>query len=260
MKNPRKYGNAPFRTAVLHGGPGAPGEMAPVARELSHITGILEPLQTASTLEGQVLELETILRENGDIPVTLIGWSWGAWLAFIFSARFPAMVDKIILVASGPFSDEYAKDIMDTRLARMTDDERMNAIALMDGLSDPRRNDKDAIMARLGKMIGKADSYDPIPYDEEIMEFSYEIYRNVWEQANELRSSGMLLEMGGRIECPVVAIHGDHDPHPAEGVREPLSALLPDFTFHLLGKCGHCPWLERGARERFFEILRDEVR
>jgi hypothetical protein len=35
MKNLRIYGKAPFNVAVIHGGPGAVGEMAPVARELS---------------------------------------------------------------------------------------------------------------------------------------------------------------------------------------------------------------------------------
>ena len=73
MKNLRKYGNAPFNVAVIHGGPGAPGEMAPVARELSSITGVLEPLQSESTIEGQIGELGDVLEKNGDLPVTLIG-------------------------------------------------------------------------------------------------------------------------------------------------------------------------------------------
>ena len=33
MKNLRKYGKPPFNVAVIHGGPGVPGEMAPVARD-----------------------------------------------------------------------------------------------------------------------------------------------------------------------------------------------------------------------------------
>ncbi len=61
MPNLRKYGNKPFKLAVIHGGPGAPGEMAPVARELSSIMGVLEPLQTATSLEGQVQELHNVL-------------------------------------------------------------------------------------------------------------------------------------------------------------------------------------------------------
>jgi len=48
--NPRVYGNKPYHVAVIHGGPGAPGEMAPVARELSLSTGVLEPLQTTETV------------------------------------------------------------------------------------------------------------------------------------------------------------------------------------------------------------------
>ena len=80
MKNPRKYGESPFNIALIHGGPGAAGEMAPVARELASCWGVLEPLQTASYLKGQIGELENILKNNGDLPVILIGFSWGAWL------------------------------------------------------------------------------------------------------------------------------------------------------------------------------------
>jgi hypothetical protein len=60
MKNQRVYGKAPYRVAVIHGGPGAPGEMAPVARELSVMRGVLEPLQIMTTIEGQVEELATV--------------------------------------------------------------------------------------------------------------------------------------------------------------------------------------------------------
>lgn len=40
-----------------------------------------------------------------------------------------------------------------------------------------------------------------------------------------------LLEMGRTIQCPVIAIHGDYDPHKAEGVHEPLSTVLNTFRF-----------------------------
>jgi pimeloyl-ACP methyl ester carboxylesterase len=74
-----------------------------------------------------------------------------------------------------------------------------------------------------------------------------------------LRRSGKLLEMGKEITVPVVAIHGDYDSHPAEGVEKPLSAILKDFHFILLEKCGHKPWIERQARERFYTILEGEL-
>ncbi len=56
MSPVRKWGPGPYTVAVIHGGPGAPGEMATVAREISTVKGVLEPLQTETTLEGQVRE------------------------------------------------------------------------------------------------------------------------------------------------------------------------------------------------------------
>ncbi|NIU02689.1 MAG: alpha/beta hydrolase, partial [Nitrosopumilaceae archaeon] len=77
--------------------------------------------------------------------------------------------------------------------------------------------------------------------------------------AAELRASGELLKLGKLIKCPVVAIHGDYDPHPAAGVQKPLFLTLKDFRFTLLKNCGHKPWIERHARDEFYEILNNEI-
>jgi pimeloyl-ACP methyl ester carboxylesterase len=97
-------------------------------------------------------------------------------------------------------------------------------------------------------------------HHSEVLDCQVEIFQSVWKDAAELRRSGKLLELGNRIQCPVVAIHGDYDPHPAEGVQEPLSAILRDFRFILLKNCGHMPWIERRARDRFYGILNGELR
>lgn len=259
MKNLRKYGHEPFPVAVIHGGPGAPGEMAPVARELSSVMGVLEPLQTATTLEGQIRELKAVLKESAALPVTLIGFSWGALLSFIFTARHPSFVRKLILVGSASYEEKYAVNIMQTRLSRLSEEEREQAFSLMRTLNDPSVTDKNTPLARLGELLSRADSYDPLPHDDEILECRYDVFQGVWEQASELRSSGKLLELGKSIRCPVVAVHGDYDPHPSAGVVESLSRVLKDFRFILLEKCGHRPWLERSARDRFYNILKQEL-
>ena len=260
MKNLRKYGLAPFNVAVIHGGPGAAGEMAPVARELSLSWGALEPLQTAASLNGQVKELKTVLKKNGDLPVTLIGFSWGAWLSFIFTAKYPSFVKKLILIDSGSFEDKYAENIRETRLSRLSEDEREDVESLIEKINDPAYENNNTAFAKLGKLFSKADAYNPITESSELIDCSYNIFRNVWREASELRSSGELLKFGKKIDCPVVAIHGDYDPHPAEGVEEPLSAVLKDFRSILLKKCGHKPWIERHARDIFYNILKQELR
>jgi pimeloyl-ACP methyl ester carboxylesterase len=255
----RKYGVEPYQVALLHGGPGAPGEMAPVALELSEYFGVIEPFQSRHTVEGQVQELKEIIEKNTQPPITLIGWSWGAWLGFIFTAKNPALVKKLILVGAGPFEQKYALKIMNTRLERLDELERSEVMSLMETLEDPNTSDKDGIFERLGELIYKADSYDPIPYKSDVLEFQYLVFHDVWTQASELRKNGQLLEYGKKIKCPVVAIHGDYDPHPYHGVKEPLEKVIKDFRFILFPRCGHQPWIEVEMKEKFFEILQNEI-
>ena len=260
MKNLRKYGKAPYKVAVIHGGPGTPGHMAPVARELSADWGVLEPLQTATSLEGQIQELKEVLQENGDLPVTLIGSSWGAMLSFVFSARYSAITRKVILIGSGVYEEKYADNILETRLSRLSETERREAHSVMKALDDPTVGDKNTPMARLGELFTKADAYNPLSLNTEVLECQYHLHTSVWQEAKELRVSGKLLEFGKHVRCPVVAIHGEYDPHPPEGIQKPLSPILRNFQFFLLKNCGHFPWIEREARDKFYRILKEQLR
>jgi len=85
----RTYGAAPFNVVLVHGGPGAAGEMASLAAELAADRGVLEPLQTASSVAGQIAELINVIENQGTSPVVLVGFSWGAWLS-LMSQYFPA--------------------------------------------------------------------------------------------------------------------------------------------------------------------------
>jgi pimeloyl-ACP methyl ester carboxylesterase len=123
-------------------------------------------------------------------------------------------------------------------------------------------SNKGSLLARLGMLCSTTDAYSPV-VDETSSSDSVgsrgDIFQSVWKDAAELRRSGRLLELGQRIKCPVVAIHGDYDPHPVEGVHEPLAATLENFRLILLKNCGHKPWNERLARDEFFIALREEL-
>jgi pimeloyl-ACP methyl ester carboxylesterase len=259
-KHLRKYGGAPYKVALIHGGPGAPGEMAPVARELASELGVLEPLQTVGTLAGQVEELRSVLENNAALPVTLVGHSWGAWLGYLVAARHPTLVKKLVLVSSGPFEERYAQDIMTTRLNRLTAVERNEISVLTEKLNNPTTADKDTTMARVGELMSRADAYDLLQHKDEVLAVQHHVFQSVWNDAEELRRSGKLLQLAEQIQCPVTAIHGDYDPHPAEGVRKPLSSMLKEFRFILIKNCGHTPWFERQARDEFFRILAKELK
>ncbi len=259
MMNLRKYGNEPFKVAVIHGGPGAPGEVAPMARELSSICGILEPFQTEDSIEGQILELRDILENNAEAPVILIGHSWGAWLSYMFAARYPELVTKLILVGCGSFEEKYLVAMNHSRTNRLTEEENNRVGELFRLLNDSNNKNKKDSLSEFGKLMSKSDSFKPICFADEILDFQPEVFENCMKEINYLRSSKKLLELGKEIKCPVVAIHGEYDSHTFEGVEKPLSTVIEDFKFILLKDCGHSPWNEVYAKDEFYQILREEI-
>jgi pimeloyl-ACP methyl ester carboxylesterase len=259
MNNLRIYGNSPFNVAVIHGGPGAAGGMAPLALQLSLDRGVLEPLQTATSIDGQVEELNDVLKMNGNLPVTLIGFSWGAWLSFIFAAKYPKVVKKLVLIGTPPFEEKYADKIQEIRLNRLDAKDRAEIESLFQVFYNPAAEDKTGVFKRIGVLFSKADALDPITREPEKIDLNIDIFQRVWTEAAELRKNGKLLEFGKQIHCPVIEIHGDYDPHPPEGVQKPLSAILEISRFILLENCGHKPWIERQAEDKFYKILNEEL-
>jgi pimeloyl-ACP methyl ester carboxylesterase len=255
----RLYGSEPYSVAVIHGGPGAPGEMAPVAMELSRDRGIAEPMQSADSVSGQIDELKAQLEEKCLLPITLVGHSWGAFLSLLLAAKYPDKVEKVILIGSPAFSDQYAEQVMANRLAKLKGEQREKMGRLMKTLETGPLNDREEAFRGLAAMFTKTDAFNAVDEEYDVPPGQYRIYMMVWGEARDMRSSGELLEIAKDVRCPVVAIHGDKDPHPADGVKGPLSAVIKNFRFMTINNCGHEPWLERSARDQFFRILREEL-
>lgn len=255
----RLHGTTPYRTVVLHGGPGAIGEMYTVAEELSRTQGVLEPLLSAYTIEGQLHELSEVLQTYGTEPYMLIGHSWGAWLAYLFTARHPSLVRKLILISSGPFEDRYADTVAKTRLKRLGTDGRHRLHELQQQLNQPDETHRNTIFRDIGQLLTTVDSIDLLPYDESKMVFRYDVFTSIWNEAEQWRKTGKLLREGQDIRCPVIAIHGDSDPHPPSGVSKPLAKILPNFRLILLKNCGHYPWLERKTQKAFYHTLTETL-
>ena len=255
----RIWGGPPYRVALVHGGPGAPGSMGPVARRLSARRGILEPLQTADSLDGQVDELRKVLQRAGTLPISVVGHSWGAILGLVFSARYSSLVKKLILVGSAPLDKRHEQGTRNAdRIQRLPVEQRAEASSLLEIIDSKAGPERDAAWRRLGPLLTKADAYDPVTLDTEELEIQAALNERVWATAKPLRDSGELIELARSIRCPVVAIHGDSDPHPVAGIREPLTTAIDEFHFVLLDRCGHVPWIERDAAEPFFAVLEQE--
>jgi len=234
--------------------------MAPVGRELGHTLGVVEPLQNADSLGGQINELIEQLTAHADLPVTLIGSSWGAILALFTAARQPGLARKLILIGCAVFDAASSASIEDRRLERLSPDERKRFEAISEQLKNARSDEAAEIARQWGDIFLNTDVYDPLTTDLETIEVQCERHTKVWADFVALRDTpGNLAAEFSRITQPTVVIHGDSDPHPIKGIRPFLQSCISDVRFYMLDRCGHYPWIERHARARFFEILRSEI-
>jgi len=150
--------------------------------------------------------------------------------------------------------------ILSKRKNRLSENEQIELAHFSALLNSQEYMEDIDLFKRIGELFTKADSYDLLPENESIIDFRPDIYRSIWKEAEILRGNGELLNYGTKIKCPVVVIHGKNDPHPYLGVKEPLSKVLKNFKIFKLQNCGHYPWRERYARERFYEILEEELK
>lgn len=259
MSGFRRHGTAPWRVVAIHGGPGACGDLAPLARRLGRTRGVLEPLVTATSLDGEIAEIEAAFEAGPVERAVVIGHSWGAWLATLHALRHPERIAGLVWIGCPPFDDEAAATIGPTRLARLSEAERAEVATLAARLAVGPSETEVADLARLGSLFARADAWDPDPEEEDPpVDLHPEVFRTVWPEAAAMRASGELRRALGRLACPVVAFHGDHDPHPIAAIAA-VGAELPAFRLHRLARCGHTPWRERQAREPFFARLEAEI-
>jgi pimeloyl-ACP methyl ester carboxylesterase len=237
----RRYGAAGPTVIVLHGGPGAPGYMAPVARALADEFVVLEPLQRPSggaplTVAQHIADLDEIVRSlgdggGGDARPALIGSSWGGMLALAYAAAHPAAARAVVVIGSGTFD--------------------LEARARMRALLDERRGlsfDAQYTFAAAGDEETPGRAFDRVANQE------------TWNDMLRLQTEGVYPAAFRAILVPVLMLHGTYDPHPGALIRDGLAPLIPQLEYREWERCGHYPWLEKHARDDFYATLRAWLR
>lgn len=257
----RNYGKPPYTVAVIHGGPGAAGYMAPVARQLGQHYGVLEPLQSANSVQGQISELNAQLLSQSQKAMCLIASSWGAVLALLYAAQFPTMCTKVIIIGSAVFDAQSSAAVKKTRMARLSEQSKQQLAELENQLQHSNQSQRqNQILQQIAEYYFDTDSYLPLTRDLEIINYDYQIHQAVWQDFISLRdTNGLLQALFSSIEIPVVNLHGDYDPHLITGIQPFLQACIKKIDLHIINQCGHYPWLEKQAKNEFYQLLQLEL-
>lgn len=254
----RTYGASGNFIVVLHGGPGAPGYMAPVAQALADTYRVLEPMQRGSgdeplTVGRHVDDLHRLVEERCEgIRPALVGHSWGAMLALAYAAAHPGRVMALALIGCGTF-DTAARDRMNSTREERTDD---NLRRRLEQLSEEFPNINDRLRVR-GKLMQQLDSCELISTDTQDEVVDARANRETWQDMLRQQEEGVYPAAFAAIHEPVIMLHGDYDPHPGRMIRASLEPHLPQLEYREWQHCGHYPWLEKTVHDEFIVVLRE---
>ncbi len=248
----RLYGKSPYKIVLVHGGPGAIGSLKRFALELNILSqiGVVEAIQSKYSIAELIEELYSQINDNCNNKVSLIGHSWGAWLAALFTVKYPELIERVILIGCGPLDDKYVSEISARRFNSLSDEES----TIFQRLVDNQVSDED--MKKIPKILEKSDNYCLENKDlHKADKIDSQMHNIVWEEAAKLRTEGKLLKAFKQIKCKIILIQGEVDPHPASGITIPLSENYIECETYILKKCGHSPFMEKYAKENFYKIL-----
>jgi pimeloyl-ACP methyl ester carboxylesterase len=257
MLKTRTYGSNGTTVVLLHGGPGAPGYVAPIARALADTFRVLEPFQRGSgsealTVARHVLDLHEVIAEHcpGERPA-LVGSSWGAMLALAFAAAHPQQAGPIVLIGCGAFTPSSRILLQETLASRM--DSAMSD--RLEQVSAAAASDNERLVG-LRKLLLPLYAWDPITTDLEYADCDALAYEQSLRDMYRLQNQGVYPAAFASIQSPVLMLHGSYDPYPGAEIYESLRPHLPLTEYRELENCGHYPWIERGVREEFFGTLK----
>ena len=257
MIHVRHYGSTGPDVVLLHGGPGAPGHMAPIARRMASSCRVVEPFQRGSgarllTVETHVDDLYEVMEVYEIRRGHLIGSSWGAMLTLAFAAAHPSRVASLVLIGCGTFDGEFRrrfKQILEERLGPAVRSQ-------IEKLAEVERDPDDRLRKTVELLI-PAYSHDLVTDDLETVSVDARANQESWDDMLRLQAAGVYPQAFRKIASPVLMLHGEKDPHPGPETRDGLLPFLPQLEYHELKRCGHFPWLERDARDEFFGRLEE---
>lgn len=202
-----------------------------------------------------VNDLECIRRAFNFDKISILGHSWGGFLAMHYAIGHPQFVEKLILSNSLPACSEGRSLFLEEYKNRTAPyQEELSAISSSSEfqVGDPKT------IERYYRIIFRTYCYQP--EKAELLNLQMTpiasvngakifqlLWKSVFENSYDLHASLKTLRI------PTLVIHGDADPIPAITAQK-IHESIPESKYVLLKQCGHFPYVEQ--REEYFNHLR----
>jgi pimeloyl-ACP methyl ester carboxylesterase len=224
-------GNGPW-LVLLHGAGDQAGTWNKVAPELKRHFQLLipdlaghgesDPAAGVLSLRTLLAALEQVLDATPwrDAPLVLVGNSLGAWMAMLYTHKYPHRVTRVILIDGGPIKSASEIGIM----PKDREEARRALDAVLDS-STPRR--PNFVLDDLVRVSNTGPISRLLAAGEEDM------------------SKYLLDDKLASFQLPVDLIWGASDRLVPLDYAKKLQSQLPHCTLTVIERCGHGPQLER---------------
>lgn len=205
-------------------------------------------------IQTYVADIEAIRQALGKEKITLLGHSWGGFLAMQYAIAYPGNVAKLILVSSmGPSAEDFSLFVAELGKRLAPYQGQLEAIA---DSPQYRAGEPEAVNRWL-QVVFQTYLYRPELIDD------LNFYQSQHSALNgfvvnkifydELFSKPFDLSSAlQHLPFPTLIIHGDSDPIPLSSAKH-LCASIPKAELAVLDKCGHFPFVEKA--DRFFTTI-----
>ena len=264
------YGHAGApRLLVLHGGPGAHHDyLLPQMLALAERHELIFYDQRGGgqsktedrspiTWETHVSDLALVARELAGEPLSIVGYSWGGLLTLLYSVASFEQKEagprptRLVLIDPAP-ATRPLRARFEANFAERQGSASVQQLREELAQSGLRERDPHAYRQRAFELSVAGYFADP-RRARDLTPFRVigRVQQQVWESLGDFD----LLQRVEQVDCPVLILHGRHDPIPLEA-SEALSRALPDARLVVLEHSGHVPYVEEpdalfSAIERF---------
>jgi proline iminopeptidase len=241
---------------VLHGGPGAHHDyLLPQFLRLAEVHRLVfydqrgggQSRETGAeevTWQHHVQDLSHLVRELHLEPLTIIGYSWGALLALLYTVeahrhRSLPSPARLVLVDPAPLSRPW-REAFEDEFARRQRSEAVRELREDLTTSGLRETDPEAWRKRQFE-IGVAPYFARPEAAVELTPFrvTARVQQSVWQSLGDFD----LIADLGNLHVPAFFVHGRHDPIPLESTERAAGAMRARLL--VLEAAGHVPYVEQ---------------
>ena len=252
---------------VIHGGPGLSQEyLLPQLQKLSehHLVIFYDQRgsgESLGTIDPEFIQMSTFVEDIDAIrkefklnKISILGHSFGGFLAMHYAIAHPEAVDKLILLNSSPAtSDDYAL-LMDEWSRRMAP--HMDEVKKIQASEAFKEGDPQT-MANYLRLMYRTYCFDSRKAEELNLKMSRKsnvdgaktfalLNENFLMKPYDLKSALQ------KLKCKTLIIHGDSDLIPLETAKN-THKMIPNSKLVVLKDCGHFSYVEKP--QEFFDHL-----